>query len=53
MLIGLLFGVNTTELMATSGELVENGSFEKFTVNKDHKKRKLVQFDKWNGDGVK
>ena len=51
MLIGLLFGVNTTELMATSGELVENGSFEKFTVNKDHKKRKLVQFDKWNGDG--
>ena len=51
MLIGLLFSVNTTELMATSGELVENGSFEKFTVNKDHKKRKLVQFDKWNGDG--
>ena len=51
MLASLLFSVNTTELMATSGELVQNGSFEKFTVNRDHGRWKLVQFDNWNGDG--
>ena len=51
MLTGLLFSLNSTELMATSGELVQNGSFEKFTINQDHSRWKLVQFDNWNGDG--
>ena len=51
MLASLLFSVNTTELMATSGELVQNGSFEKFTIDRDHGRWKLVHFDNWNGDG--
>ena len=50
MLAGLLFGVNSTPLMAT-GELIQNGSFENFTIDKDKGKRKLVHFDNWNGAG--
>lgn len=51
MLASLLCTVNTTALMATSGELVQNGSFENFTIDKDNGRWKLVQFDNWSGDG--
>jgi len=50
VLIGLLFGVNTTTLMG-NGELIQNGSFENFSVDKDHGKWKLVHFDNWSGSG--
>ena len=46
----VLFSVNTTALMA-SEELVKNGSFENFTINKDHGGWKEVQFTNWSGDG--
>ena len=50
MLIGLLFSVNTT-LVSASGELIQNGSFENFTIDKDKGRWKRVYFDKWNGAG--
>ena len=45
-----LFGMGTTALIAGE-ELILNGSFENFTINKDAKKWKLVQFNNWSGDG--
>jgi len=52
VLAGLLFSVNGTTLMATTGgELIKNGSFENFTVDKDKGKWKLVHFDNWSGAG--
>jgi hypothetical protein len=52
ILASLLFSVSTTTVMATAGgELITNGSFEKFNVDKDHGKWKLVQFDNWSGNG--
>jgi len=50
VLVGLLFSVNTTTLMA-AGELLQNGSFENFTVDTDKGDRKLVHFDNWDGEG--
>lgn len=32
-------------------ELVQNGSFENFTIDKDRGKWKLVQFENWSGNG--
>jgi len=49
-LAAILCSVNATTVMA-SGELVQNGSFEKFTINKDHGRWKEVQFTNWSGDG--
>jgi hypothetical protein len=47
----ILCSVSPTTVMATSGELIQNGSFEKFSIDKDNGRWKLVQFDNWNGDG--
>jgi hypothetical protein len=41
----------STTSFAVAEELVENGSFEKFTVEKDKGKWKIVQFDNWVGQG--
>jgi hypothetical protein len=49
-LAGVLFSMNATTVMA-SGELVQNGSFENFTIDKDHGRWKEVQFTNWSGDG--
>jgi len=46
-----LFGMGSTQLMAESTELIQNGSFENFTVTKDRDSWKYVQFDNWIGDG--
>jgi hypothetical protein len=46
----ILCSVNATTVMA-SGELVQNGSFENFTIDKDHGRWKEVQFTNWNGNG--
>lgn len=45
-----LFSINTHSLLAGE-ELIQNGSFENFTINKDRGKWKLVQFDNWSGKG--
>ncbi|CAA6808301.1 MAG: Hemolysin-type calcium binding protein [uncultured Sulfurovum sp.] len=45
-----LLGMGATSLVAGE-ELVQNGSFEDFSINKDNGKWKLVQFDNWSGDG--
>ncbi|NEW60754.1 DUF1800 family protein, partial [Sulfurovum sp. bin170] len=45
-----LLGTSTTALIAGE-ELIKNGSFENFSIDKDNGKWKLVQFDNWNGDG--
>ena len=50
MLAGILFSVGSTPLMA-GGELVQNGSFENFSIDKDRGKWKLVHFDNWSGSG--
>ncbi len=50
LLASLLFSVGTTNLMA-SGELIQNGSLENFSVDKDRGRWKLVQFDNWSGAG--
>jgi len=43
----LLIGSN-----AVAGDnLIQNGSFENFTINRDHGKWKEVNFDNWNGNG--
>ena len=49
-LAAVLCSVNTTTVMA-SGELVKNGSFENFTIDRDHGRWKQVHFNNWNGDG--
>jgi hypothetical protein len=46
----ILCSVNVTTVMA-SEELVQNGSFEDFTINADHGRWKEVQFTNWNGNG--
>jgi len=46
-----LFGMSSTSLMASGAELIQNGSFENFTVTKDRDSWKYVQFDNWVGDG--
>ena len=45
-----LLSTGVTSLIAGE-ELVQNGSFENFTIDKDHGKWKLVQFDNWSGAG--
>jgi uncharacterized protein YggL (DUF469 family) len=45
-----ILGMGSTSLMA-GGELIQNGSFENFSINKDHGKWKLVNFDNWSGSG--
>jgi len=45
-----LFGMSTTAIMA-GDELIQNGSFENFSINKDNGKSKLVQFDNWSENG--
>jgi hypothetical protein len=44
-----LLSMGSTTLLAD--ELIQNGSFENFTINKDHGKWKWVQFDNWSGAG--
>ena len=50
LLTALLLTLNSTTLTANE-ELIQNGSFENFTINKDYGKWKLVNFDNWSGDG--
>jgi hypothetical protein len=50
VLASLLFSLNTTTLMA-NGELLQNGSFENFSIDKDNGRWKLVHFDNWDGSG--
>jgi len=50
ILTALLLSLNSTTLTA-NGELIQNGSFENFTINKDNGKWKLVQFNNWSGAG--
>ncbi|CAA6799724.1 MAG: Hemolysin-type calcium binding protein, partial [uncultured Sulfurovum sp.] len=45
-----LLTVSSSVLIAGE-ELVKNGSFENFTVDKDRGKWKLVQFENWSGAG--
>jgi hypothetical protein len=45
-----ILGMGSSSLMA-GGELIQNGSFENFSINKDHGKWKLVNFDNWSGAG--
>ena len=45
-----LLGMGSAPLIAGE-ELVQNGSFENFTIDKDRGRWKLVQFDNWNGNG--
>ena len=42
---------NTVPSFAATDNLIQNGSFENFTVSKDKGNWKLVQFDHWQGDG--
>lgn len=41
---------SSTALLAGE-ELIQNGSFENFSVEKDNGKWKIVQFENWNGRG--
>ncbi len=50
ILTALLLSLNSTTLTA-NGELIQNGSFENFTINKDNGNWKLVQFNNWSGAG--
>nr|MCH9741274.1 DUF642 domain-containing protein [Campylobacterota bacterium] len=45
-----LLSVNASSLMAGE-ELIQNGSFENFSINKDKGKWKLVDFENWSGNG--
>ncbi len=38
-------------ILAQSNDLITNGSFENFTITKNHNKWKLVTFDNWQGAG--
>ncbi len=49
ILSGLLLSMSTP-LMA-GGELIQNGSFEKFSIDKDRGRWKLVHFENWDGSG--
>jgi len=40
-----------TTIAIAEDNLIQNGSFENFTVNEDHGKWKEVTFDNWSGDG--
>jgi len=49
IIASLLLAVNSTALAQEN--LILNGSFEKFSIDKDKGKWKLVQFDNWSGAG--
>jgi hypothetical protein len=51
ILAGLLFSTNVALMATTGGELVQNGSFENFTIDKDHGRWKEVNFTNWHGNG--
>jgi hypothetical protein len=50
ILAGLLFSTNVALMATTGGELVQNGSFENFTIDKDHGRWKEVNFTNWHGN---
>ncbi|CAA6813157.1 MAG: Hemolysin-type calcium binding protein [uncultured Sulfurovum sp.] len=50
VLASILFSVGTASLVA-GDELIQNGSFENFSIDRDKGKWKIVQFDNWTGQG--
>lgn len=47
----LSFSLLSTSIAFAADELLKNGSFENYTINKDNGRWKLVTFDNWQGAG--
>ncbi len=49
IVVSIILSLGVT--IVTADNLIQNGSFEDFTVNKDHGSWKEVNFTNWSGDG--